>query len=177
MCDPIVGLVLTVATTAASAIGQMQAAKTQAKAITAQQQVMVEENRKAASTEIFDRMRSARREQGRIRTAAGEAGLSLGSGSVENLLLDSAMQSELSNQRSLANMESRIAAGDAEANSMRSQVQSPTLLGAGLQIASAVTSDAIKIAKGAAETKRFNAALAKSTSPKRQEGAPVITSA
>lgn len=125
----------------------MQTASARAKAVSAQQEVMAEENRQATSAEMFDRDRAARREQARIRTAAGEAGLDLGSGSVENLLLDSAMQDSLSNQRSLANMESRIAAGDAEANSMRSQIQSPTLLGAGLQIASSAANQYIKIKK------------------------------
>lgn len=119
----------------------MQSAKSQMKAIATQQERMAEENRVATSTEMFDRDRQARREQARILTAAGEAGLSLNSGAVENMLLDSAMQQNLSNQRSLANMESRIAASDAEANSMRSKVASPTLLGAGLQIAGSVASN------------------------------------
>lgn len=149
MCVPlaVAAAVATVATTAVSVVGQMKAAKAQAKAITAQQNQMAEENRLAASAEMFERDRAARREQARIRTAAGEAGLSLSSGSVENLLLDSLMQNDLSNDRSLANMESRIAAGDAEANSMRSQVQSPTLLGAGIQIAASGLSAAAKIKK------------------------------
>lgn len=123
----------------------MQTAKAQAKAISAQQAQVAEETRIAASAEMFDRDRAARREQGRLLTAAGEAGLSLSSGAVENMLFDSAMQNSLSNQRSLANMESRIAASDAEANSMRSRVSSPTLLGAGIQIAAAVGDNAKKL--------------------------------
>jgi hypothetical protein len=96
-----------------------------------------EENRKATSAELFDRTRAARREAGTTRAAAGEAGLSLNSGSIEALLLDTAMQTELSNSRSLANMESRNEANARELRSGLSQIQSPTLLGAGLQIGGA----------------------------------------
>ena len=78
-------------------------------------------------------------------TAAGEAGLSLNSGAVDSLLLDSAMQQSLANQRSLANMESRIAASDAEANSMRSRVAAPTLLGAGIRIGGTVAGQSSKL--------------------------------
>lgn len=53
---------------------------------------------------------------------------------------DSAMQGDLSNQRSLANRESRDRATDAQVSSMYSQVSKPTPLGAGLQIGSAATS-------------------------------------
>lgn len=125
---------------AGSAIAQSKTAKAQTKAIRAQQERVNEENRDAASAELFDQMRNARREQGKIRTAAGEAGLGLNGGSIEGLLFDSAMQMELQGSRSIANMESRIAANNAEAESMLSQIQSPTLLGAGLQVAGAAAS-------------------------------------
>jgi hypothetical protein len=89
---------------------------------------------------MFDQMRGARREQAKIRTAAGEAGLGLNGGSIEGLLFDSAMQMELQGSRTIANMESRLAANDAEAESALSQIQKPTLLGAGLQIGGAAAS-------------------------------------
>lgn len=89
---------------------------------------------------MFDQMRAARREQAQIRTAAGEAGLGLNGGSIESLLFDSAMQMELQGSRTLANLESRNAANDAEAESALSQIQRPTLLGAGLQVAGAAAS-------------------------------------
>lgn len=140
MCDPITAAVVVGVTsvigTGATLIQQASVASAQRQAINQQAEVVSEENRKAASAEIFDRMRAARREQGRIRVAAGEAGLGLSSGSVGQLLMDSAMQSELSTQRSLANRESRDAANSAEAASMLSRVQGPTLASAGIQIAS-----------------------------------------
>jgi hypothetical protein len=144
MCDPVsASIALAVVSTvgaAGSAIAQAKSAKAQTKAIRAQQELVNEENRDAASAELFDQMRNARREQGRIRTAAGEAGLGLNGGSIEGLLFDSAMQMELQGSRTIANMESRNAANNAEAESMLSQVQSPTLLGAGLQVAGAAAS-------------------------------------
>lgn len=144
MCDPVTAaIVVGVTATASSVASVVQQTKTynrQRDAINAQQAVMAEENRLAASAEIFDRDREARREQGRIRAAAGEAGLGLNSGAIEQLLMDSTMQAGLANDRSLANMESRIRAGDAEANSMRSRLSAPTALGAGLQVASTAAS-------------------------------------
>lgn len=140
MCDPVtasVALAVTaVAGTTANVISQAKAANAQEKAIRNQMAAAREETRDAASAELFDQMRATRREQARIRTAAGEAGLALSSGSVAGLLLDSAMQGELRRDRTLANTESRHRANTAEAESMLSHVQKPTALSAGLQIAS-----------------------------------------
>lgn len=144
MCDPVslsIALAVTaVAQTAGSVIAQSKNAKAQTRAINAQQERVAEENRDAASAELFDQMRGARREQGKIRVAAGEAGLGLNGGSIEGLLFDSAMQMEMQGSRTLANLESRQAANNAEAESMLSQVQKPTALGAGLQIGGAALS-------------------------------------
>ena len=145
MCEPLTAAaiavgVTSVAATTASVVGQIQSAKVQNKAIKQQAEAVAEENRLNASADMFERDRAARREQARIRTAAGEAGLGLNSGAIENLLMDSAMQNELANQRTLANRESRDKANIAEANSMYSKVQSPTALGAGVQIGASAAS-------------------------------------
>lgn len=124
--------VAAVAATATSVIGQVQTANAQAKAINKQLAVKSEEIDDSATAEVNDRLREARREQGRIMVAAGESGLSLESGAVETLLRDSATQAALSNSRSLANRESRRDAADAEAQ--RAMPSKPTTLGAGLQI-------------------------------------------
>lgn len=132
---------MTTATAAANVVAQTKTANAQEDAINEQRTVVREETRQQTSAELFDRMRAGRREQGKIRAAAGEAGLSLSSGgSIENLLLDSAMQVEMAQDRTMANMESRHRANEAEANSMLSRIQKPTALGAGLQIASAAAS-------------------------------------
>lgn len=139
MCDPVTAAVVVgvtmVAGEAASIAAEIKGAKAQTKAIKEQAAVAREETRAEATAELFDNMRAARREAGRTRATAGEAGLDLGSGSVEALLMDSAMQSELKNDRTIANMESRHNSNVAEANSMLSRIQKPTALGAGLRIA------------------------------------------
>lgn len=144
MCDPVsASIALAVVSTVsagANVIAQSKTAKIQQRAIDKQQAVVAEENRQAASSEMFDQMRAARREQAAIRTASGEAGLGLNSGSIEAMLFDSAMQMELQGSRTIANMESRHKANTAEAESMLSQIQKPTLLGAGLQVGSAALS-------------------------------------
>lgn len=135
MCDPISLAAIAVVTTTASVVGQAQAAKATNKAINQQNNAAQKQIDQSTTAEINDRLREARREQGRIAVAAGEAGLSLSSGSVEGLLYDSAQQASLSNDRSLANRESRKLATAAEA---QARLQStPTVLGAGLQIAAA----------------------------------------
>lgn len=139
MCIPAAAAVaaITVASATAGVVAQAKNAKAQTQAIISQQEVVAEENREQASAELFDQMRATRREQARIRVASGEAGLSLTSGSIEGLLMDSAMQGELQGSRTIANMESRHSANTAEAASMLSRIQKPTALGAGLQVATA----------------------------------------
>lgn len=141
MCEPVTALTmatigLTVASTAASIVSETRAAKAQERAIYDQLAVAETEINDKASAEVNDRLREARREQGRIRVAAGEAGLRL-SGSVGLLLQDSLMQAGLANERTLGNREREIDAAYAEANSMLSRNERPTLLGAGLRLASA----------------------------------------
>lgn len=142
MCVPlaVAGLIASVAGSAVGIIQQSKAANAQAKAIANQQAVVNEENRKAASAELFDQARATRREQAKIKTAAGEAGLSLTSGSIEGLLMDSAMQMELQGSRTIANMESKEQSNNAEAESMQSQISRPSILGAGLQLAGTTSS-------------------------------------
>ena len=137
MCDPVTATVLAVATAAASTVTQIQASKAQEKAIRNQMGLAAEENRRMASAELFDQGRTARIEQGRVMAAAGEAGLSLSSGSIQGLLTDIAMQRTLQGDRTIANMESRNAQNVAEGASMLSQATRPNILGAGLQLAAA----------------------------------------
>lgn len=128
--------VASVVETGVSIAYQAQAAADQNAAISHQLDVANEEARRKATSEIFDSSRAARREQGRIRAAAGQSGLAL-TGSVDALLYDSAMQAELDHSRSLANQESRQSANAAQAQSMFSQVHNVNALSAGLQLGSA----------------------------------------
>lgn len=144
MCDPVTASIVVgvtaVASSAASVVSQIKSANAQTTAINEQRAVVREETRQEATGELFDQMRAARREQAQIRSAAGEAGLGLNSGSIEGLLLDSAMQSELQGSRTIANMESKHRSAETEANSMLSRISKPTALWAGLQIGSAAVS-------------------------------------
>ena len=133
MCDPVtLAIGATLATTAVSVVGQIQSANAANKAIRQQHKVQQKQIDQQAADEITQRLRQARREQGRIMVAAGESGLQTESGVVQALLTDAAMQATLSNQNSLANRESRKEAATAQANAQ--MVSKPTALGAGLQI-------------------------------------------
>lgn len=137
MCDPVTTMIaLTVASTAASIVSEVQSAKRQEGAIRDQLAVTQNEVNDKASAEVNDRLREARREQAKIKVAAGEAGLKLG-GSIDLLLKDSMMQAGLSNERTLGNRDRELTAANAEANSMLSRVEKPTVLGAGLRLATA----------------------------------------
>jgi hypothetical protein len=128
-------IALSVATTAASIVGEVQAAKSQTAAIHEQLAEVTQQVDQKAGAEINERQRAARREQGRMKVAAGEAGLQLG-GSIDLLLKDSAMQAGLSEERTLDNRNNDIIAANREATSALSKVESPTILGAGLRLAS-----------------------------------------
>lgn len=133
MCDPTLALVaIAAAGTGVETIAQNQIASQQARAINSQLATRRKEIDRAATAEMNNRLREMRREQSRIMVAAGEAGLSLSSGGVENLLLDSVMQAELANDASIANRESRRAAADADAQA--AMPAKTTVLGAGLKI-------------------------------------------
>lgn len=143
MCDPIsISIGLAVATTAVSVVGQIQSANKATARLQAQADTKKHEVDQATSAEINDRLREARREQGRIMVAAGESGINTASPVVQGLLTDASMQATLANQRSLANRESRRKAITADANAL--VPTRPAALGAGLQIAAAGASAAQK---------------------------------
>ncbi|MFN3573628.1 MAG: hypothetical protein ACK4TR_08885 [Phenylobacterium sp.] len=127
---------LAVAGTAANLYADAKSAKAQEAAIREQLAALEAESRETETAEVNDRLRAMRKEQARVRVAAGEAGLQLG-GSIELILKDSLMQAGLSNERSRANANRERVSGRAEANSMLSRVSSPTALGAGLQLTTA----------------------------------------
>lgn len=127
---------LAVASTAAAVVTEVRASKSQTKAIKTQlAQTNIEIDQKA-TTELNDRQRATRREQARVKVAAGEAGLQLG-GSIDLLLADSLMQSGLAAERTNQNADNERLNATAEANSMLSRVETPSLLGAGLRLATA----------------------------------------
>lgn len=135
MCNPAIALaVVAAATTTVSVVQQYQATNAQNAAIASTYAAQVSQIKDSETADINDRLREARKEQGRIKVAAGEGGLQL-SGSVAALLRDSTMQTALYDERIRTNADNKIAAAGNEATSMYSQVKMPTALGAGLQIA------------------------------------------
>lgn len=135
MCLPAavaIPLAISTAATAVSVVGQIQSANKATAAIQKQHDAKQKELDQATSQEINDRLRQARREQGRIMVAAGESGINTASPVIQGLLMDSSMQATLANQASLANREARSRSITAEANAMTPS--KPTVLGAGLQI-------------------------------------------
>ena len=121
---------------ATDTISQIQSAKSQTKAIDQQLAVQQHEIETSRVGELNERQRTARKEQARIKVAAGQAGLNIG-GSVTSLLNDSLFQNMLATERTNLNADNAQAATAAEANSMYSRIQEPTILGAGLRIATA----------------------------------------
>lgn len=129
-------IALSVASTAASLVSQVKSARVQEAAIREQLATSQNEINDKATGAVNERLREARREQARVKVAAGEAGLQLG-GSIDLLLQDITMQAGLSTERIKQNRDNEMANVNAEANSMLSRVERPTLLGAGLQLATA----------------------------------------
>lgn len=127
---------LAVVSTAATTISEIKGAKAQRRAIDAQLAEQTAQIDAQESAELNDRQRQVRREQARIRVAAGQQGLNT-TGSVLSLLQDSAMQGALANERTSLNADNQHKAATAEANSMYSRISQPTILGAGLRITQA----------------------------------------
>lgn len=137
MCDPVTLAVVAVVSTAATIATEVQTAQAQNKAIGReldQQQAQVAAQEVSA---LNIRAREARKEQGRMAVAAGESGLQLSSGSVETMLLDSAMQQKLADANISLNADNQRQANVSEANRLYSQVQQPSVIGAGLRLVSA----------------------------------------
>lgn len=137
MCLPALPMIMiaaSVASTAVSVVTQAQSAAAQTKALQTQQATQEQQIRTAETAQINDQARAARSQQARIKTAAGAAGLSLGSGSIEDLLLNSVQQQGLADSRIQLNAGEQVSESRAEGAAAASRIQSPTLLGAGLQL-------------------------------------------
>lgn len=126
--------VAAVATTAVSIVGQQEAASAQRAAINSQLDQNYKQIAQQKQAQENDRLRAARQEDSRIRVAAGEAGLSLGSQSIEMMLLNNQMQTGLATERIGLNTEIQRQTAEAEANHALAQTATPSILGAGLQL-------------------------------------------
>lgn len=124
---------LAVVSTGAQMVGEYQSAKHQISAIDQQLAQQQQQIATAQTAELNERARIARKEQARIKVAAGQQGLNI-SGSVNAMLNDTLMQQGLAAERTKLNADNADAAAIAEANSMYSRVERPTILGAGLRL-------------------------------------------
>lgn len=134
MCDPISIAATAVASSVVSLVGQSQAASAQRDAIN---QALGQANQQIAQqkqAEENDRLRAARQEDSRIRVAAGEAGLSLGSQSIEMMLLNNQMQTGLADERIGLNADLKRQSALAEAQQQMASTSTPNFLGAGLRV-------------------------------------------
>lgn len=142
MCDPLtIALVaLTTATAAGGVYANNKGVSAQDKALREQLVNIEAEAGVTATSEVNDNLRAMRKEQARTRVAAGEAGLQLGSGSIEGILKDSLMQAGLATSATRLNQTRTNSSSTAETNSRLSQLQKDSALGAGLKIGSAAIS-------------------------------------
>jgi len=146
MCDPVTAtLALTATTAAVGSFSQIQAAKNQEAAVEAASAQQAEQIDDAASQQANEEARRARREQARIRLAAGGAGLSLQSNSVAAQVLDSVKQSQNSLTVNERNRDNRQAGRRSRTASELNAVSRPSLLQAGLQIGSSTTRQAANL--------------------------------
>lgn len=138
MCDPIsIGVGLAVASSAASVVGQIQQSKAMAKAVNAQSEQQADEIRDRASAEMFDRSVQTFDRIGMQRVAGASRGLNDASRSLalanDAILFDY----NFDNARTMLNTENAQKARLADTRSQLARATRPTLLGAGLQIATA----------------------------------------
>ena len=126
--------VAAVASTAVSLVGTMQSAEAQQDAIRSQQESAATQVAKQEQAQTNDRLRAARQEDSRIRVAAGEAGLSLGSQSIETMLMNNQMQTGLGSERIGLNADMQQENVSAEANAALARTATPSALSAGLQL-------------------------------------------
>lgn len=136
MCNPLIFAAISAATTAVSTATQISSANRQIEAITEMRHRQNEQIGLQEGAELSDSLRQARRDQSRIAVAASQAGLNL-SGSIDTLLSDAGLQGQLRNERTSLNADISRQQADDSAKANLSRVSKPSLLGAGLQIASA----------------------------------------
>lgn len=154
MCEvgTIVGLVISIAASAASYVQADQAAKRQEKAIRASadqsQAVVADQKQQILSQEasnLFDIKRAQTREDGSLRAAAGESGL--GGISMASILNDTTMQAGFESSRVNSDTEKALKQNALEAKGLATQassninqIQRPSAFGTGLQIAGSAVS-------------------------------------
>lgn len=135
MCAPIVAAGLAIAATATSVVGQIQQSKAMAKAINAQSAIQAEQIRDQASAQMFDNTVETFERIGQQRVAGAQRGLNDASRTLA--LANDAIMFDYSfdNARIEANADAAQQERLSQTDSQLASASRPTLLGAGLQIA------------------------------------------
>lgn len=131
MCEPMTIIAATSAVV--GAVGARQNAEGQAKNMARQRAVQARQQHSAASDQAGQRVKQARAEQARLRVAAGEAGIA--GQSFEAQLMDSSFQLDQDLARINSNAAMANEAGNEQLATAFSNVNNPSLLESGLQIA------------------------------------------
>lgn len=136
MCNPLaIGIGLAVASTTASVVGQIQQSKAMAKAVNEQSAQQADEIRARATAETFDRTVQTFERIGQQRVAGAERGLNDASRTMQMATDAILFDYNFDNTRTLQNADNAQKARISETNSQLARATRPTLLGAGLQIA------------------------------------------
>lgn len=133
MCEPTT--ILMGASAAIGAFGAHKNAKAQSTNMAKQQSVQADQQHAAASAKAGERAKQSRAERARLRVAAGESGVT--GQSFEAQLMDSVFQEGQDQAMIERNLDNAIEAGNAQTATAFSNVNNPSLLESGLQIASA----------------------------------------
>jgi hypothetical protein len=136
MCDPI-SIGLAVVSTTLSVAGQIKQSKAMARAINAQSEQQADEIRDRASAEMFDRSVETFERIGMQRVAGASRGLNDASRSLQMANDAILFDYDFDNARTMLNAENAQKARLSETRSQLARASRPTLLGAGLQIATA----------------------------------------
>lgn len=138
MCNPALAVAgLMAATATVSVVGQLKAAKAQAKAIEQQSAIQAEELRQQATAALLDNQIDTFQRIGQARVVGASRGLNDASRVLEQTTQAILFDSEFDAARIEANHGNRQRARVAETNSALTSASRPSLLGAGLQIVSA----------------------------------------
>lgn len=136
MCPPVIAAGLAIATATASVVGQIKQSKAMAKAINAQSEQRADEIRDQASAEMFDRSVDTFERIGMQRVAGASRGLNDASRTMQ-LANDAILfDYDFDNTRTAQNAANAQKARLVDTRSQLARASRPTLLGAGLQIAS-----------------------------------------
>lgn len=137
MCGPVALAVTSIVSTVLSTAMQAKQASDEQEAINKSADARAEQISDEKAQEGSELAREARRQRARIRVAAGESGLAIGSGSVEAALMDSLHNQDQNIGTVGANLGAALRGNESERQSSLARVSQPNYAAAGLQIAQA----------------------------------------